>query len=125
MANVIIVSQPVAASVIPGQDVTFSVTPSADFSPVSYAYQWLNYGVDISGATSSTYFIDPVIGNHGSVLSVSVSALSGSPLVAVATVISVSAVLTVVAESSPFDKFALYPETGKERFARLRNLGYV
>lgn len=125
MANVIITSQPTAASVVPGQNVTFSVTPSADFSPVSYAYQWKANTVNIAGATTVSYGIDPVIGDNTKSFTVSVSALSGSPLQAVATVLSDAAILTVNAEASPFDKFAVYPETGKERFLRLRNLGYV
>jgi len=125
MTNIIITTQPVAASVVPGQNVTFSVTPSADFSPASYSYQWKVNTVNIAGATSSTYFIDPVLGDNSKSFTVSVSALSGSPLQAVATVLSDAAVLTVTAETDVYAKFALYPETGKERFLRLRHLGYI
>ena len=124
MASVILTSQPVSLTAVPGQNTTFSVTPSADFAPVSYRYQWKLNTVDIAGATNSTYFIDPVIGDSGKSFTVSVSALSGASLQA--TVLSNPAtVLTVVAETNIFSKFALYPETGVERFRRLRNLGYV
>lgn len=123
MASIIITSQPASLTAVPGQNTTFSVTPSADFTSASYSYQWKVNTVDIAGATNSTYFIDPVVGDNGKSFTVSVSALSGSALQA--TALSDAAVLTVVAESGPFDKFALYPETGKERFLRLRNLGYV
>jgi len=124
MASVILTSQPVSLTAVPGQNITFSVTPSADFAPVSYLYQWKLNTVNIAGATNSTYFIDPVIGDSGKSYTVSVSALSGASLQA--TVLSNPAtVLTVVAETSIFAKFARYPESGEERFRRLRNLGYV
>lgn len=125
MANIIITTQPAAVSVVPGQNVTFSVVASANFASPSYAYRWAANTVNIAGATSSSYEIDPVIGDNSKSFTVSVSALSGSPLQAVATVVSNAAVLTVAAEASPFDKFAIYPETGKERFLRLHNLGYL
>jgi len=124
MASVILTSQPVSLTAVPGQNTTFSVTPSADFTPVSYTYQWKLGGVNIPGATNSTYFIDPVIGNSGNSYTVSVSALSGAFVQATADSFP-AAVLTVVAETNIFSKFALYPETGEERFKRLRNLGYV
>lgn len=123
MANVILTSQPTSLTAVPGQNSTFSVVASANFSSATYSYQWKVNTVNISGATSSSYTIDPVIGDNGKLFTVSVSALSGA--VAQATVLSNAAILTVTAESSPFDKFAVYPETGKERFLRLRNLGYV
>ena len=123
MATVIITKQPTSVTVIPGQNTTFSVTASADFASPTYKYQWKLGGANISGATDSAYFIDPIAANNGNSYTVSVSALSGTSLQA--TVLSNAAVLTVTAESSPFDTFAVYPETGAERFKRLRHLGYV
>jgi hypothetical protein len=125
MPSVIITSQPTSVSVVPGQNTMFSATPSADFAPAIYSYQWKKNGSNISGATSSSYFIEPLLVDNGSSFTVSVSALSGSPLQSVATILSNAAVLTVAADSSLFAKFAIYPESGKERFTRLRNLGYV
>jgi len=124
MATVILTTNPTSVTVVPGQNTTFSAVASADFAPASYQYQWKLNGADISGATNSSYFIDPVIGNNGNRYTVVVSALSGSTVVATVGS-SPDAVLTVLAESSPFDKFAVYPETGEERFKRLRHLGYV
>ena len=123
MANVIITTQPAAATAVPGQNTTFSVVASSDFTPVTYQYQWKKGGSDITGATSSSYTIDPTSANNGNQFAVTVSALSSGSVVA--TVNSNNATLTVTAEATPFDKFAVYPETGKERFLRLHHLGYV
>lgn len=127
MATVIISTQPVSLSAIPGQNSTFSVTPSADFATATYAYQWKLNTVNITGANSSSYFIDPVIGDNGKSFTVAVSALSATAtgIFSQATVTSNAATLTVTAETIPFSNFAIYPETGKQRFLRLRNLGYV
>lgn len=127
MANVILTTQPASLTAVPGENSTFSVVASADFSTATYAYQWKVNTVNISGATNSSYTLDPVIGDDSKSFTVSVSALSanGSGVVSQATVLSNAAVLTVIAETGPFDKFAIYPESGKERFLRLRNLGYV
>lgn len=129
MASVIIQTQPVSVSVIPGQDTTFSVIPSANFAPVTYSYQWKLDTTNIVGATATSYFIDPILTDSAKSFTVSVSALSAAPqlsaTVAVATVLSDAAVLTVSAESAPFSHFAKYPETGVQRFRRLRHLGYV
>jgi photosystem II stability/assembly factor-like uncharacterized protein len=51
-----ITSQPVAATKIVGESVTFSVTASG----TSPSYQWQKNSVDISGATSSSYTIPAV-----------------------------------------------------------------
>ena len=125
MPTVIITNQPASVTVVPGQNTTFSVNASADFSPATYAYQWKRGGVNIPAATTSKYFIEPVIGDNQSSFTVSVSALSGTPLQSVATVNSTTATLSVVADTDIFGKFAIYPESGKERFTRLRHLGYV
>lgn len=127
MATVILTTQPASLTAIPGQDSTFSVVASADFSSATYVYQWKANTVNISGAIGSSYTIDPVIGDNTKSFTVSVSALSATatgPL-SQATVLSEAAILTVNAETSPFDKFAVFPETGKQRFLRLHNLGYL
>jgi hypothetical protein len=125
MSSVIFTTQPTSLSATPGQNTTFSAVASANFSSAVYSYQWSRNSVNIVGATSSSYFIDPLLADNGSSFTVSVSALSGAPLRAVATATSSAAVLTVLNESGIFAKFALYPESGVERFTRLRNLGYV
>lgn len=126
MANVIITTQPASVAVVLGQNTTFSVTPSADFASATYAYQWKLNTVNIAGANSSTYFIDPLLADNGKSFTVAVSALSAtaSGTFSQATVTSNAAVLTVSADNTVFNKWALYPESGKERFLRMRNLGY-
>jgi hypothetical protein len=126
-STIVIQTQPQSVSVIVGQDTTFTVVPSSNFIPSSYAYQWRVGGVAIAGATSSSYSIDPVIGDGNKSFTVSVSALSSTAggFVSVANVTSNAAVLTVSADAGIFKNFAVYPETGEQRFLRLRNLGYV
>ena len=126
MANVIIKTQPASIAVVTGQNTTFSVTPSADFASATYAYQWKLNTVNIAGANSSSYFIDPLLTDNGKSFTVAVSALSAtaSGRFSQATVTSNAAVLTVSADSTVFNKWARYPESGKERFLRMRNLGY-
>ena len=124
MANVIITSQPVSATTVPGKDVTFSVVASADFSPVSYLYSWVIDGAATSIYTSdSVLTIDPVIGDNNKTIQVTVAALSGSTEVAL--VLSNVVVLSVIPETGPYSQWAVYPETGEERHARLCHLGYV
>lgn len=53
--------QPASAAVVSGGSVTLSVTATGT-APL--AYQWMADGVVISGATSSTYTIDPVTDPH-------------------------------------------------------------
>lgn len=123
MGNIVITSQPLSVSVVPGQNTTFSVGVSSDFSPVTYLYQWRVGGVPISGATSSSYFIDPVLTDNNKSFSVLVSGLSAGTVRQ--TVTSNNAVLTVTADTGKFAKFARGSESGEERFRRLRNLGYI
>lgn len=117
MANVIITSQPVSLTAVPGQDSTFSVTASADFSPVTFSYVWSN------AATTQTVIVDPLMENDGDTFSVTVSALSGAT--PVASVVSNVATLTVIEDVPPFDTYDLGSETGRERHRRLRLLGYI
>lgn len=123
MASVILTQQPVSLTAVPGQDSSFTVTASADFAVTSYNYQWKVGGVNITGATQRTFKFDPLIGDNGKTFTVSVSALSG--IVSQATILSNPATLTVIPESLPFVRFAYGNESGRERFTRLRHLGYV
>jgi len=122
MVTANITKTPASATVVPGQNTTFSVTTSAAFTPTSYAYQWKQNGTTIAGATTSSYLIDPVIGDNGKTFSVAVSALSGGSAFSTT---SNTLTLSVLEDVTIFSKFAVYPETGEERFRRLRNLGYV
>lgn len=117
MPAVIITSQPVSLTAVPGQNSTFSVTASADFPSPTFNYRWSN------AATTQSIVIDPLIGNNGNTYSVSVSALSASTVMA--TVTSNVATLTVNEDVPPFNVFDLGAETGRERHMRLRLLGYI
>jgi hypothetical protein len=48
---------PTSASILVGQSVTFTSTPSGGYPP--YSYQWYLGGVQVSGATSSTWTFTP------------------------------------------------------------------
>lgn len=120
MPSVIITTQPASQTVVPGQNTTFSVTASADFTPVTFGYKWTP-----TNETSQSITVDPLLEDNGNTYSVSVSALSGSPLQAVATVSSSTATLTVNEDVPPFDVYDKGSETGRERHLRLRLLGYV
>jgi len=117
MPAVIITQQPASLTAVPGQDSTFSVTASADFSPATFNYRWSN------NATTQSITIDPLIGDNGNTYSVSVSALSG--VTSVATVSSNVVTLTVREDVKPFDVYDRGPETGRQRHLRLRLLGYI
>ena len=123
MASIIITSQPVSLTAVPGQNSTFSVTASADFSPATFNYQWSVNASPITGANASSYTIDPLIGNNGDSFSVVVSALSAGVLQA--TVPSNPATLTVIEDTPPFNTFDVGAETGRQRHLRLRLLGYI
>jgi hypothetical protein len=123
MANIVITSFTGSVTAVPGQNTTFSVVASANFTPVTYKYQWKVDGSEVSGATNSTYFIDPVLSDNGTTFSVLVSGLSAGVLQD--EVESAEATLTVVVEEGRFAKFARGSESGEERFRRLRNLGYI
>ena len=127
----IISSQPQALTAVPGQDVTFSVTASTAFTPltsITYNYQWyVNNGV-VSGATNSSFVLDPVIEDNGDSIFAIVTVLSGTtpPLSAQVTTLSSDRVtLTVQEDSFPFNVYDVAPETGRQRHLRLRLLGYI
>ena len=83
-----IAQQPVNALVIAGQTATFTVGLS---DPNGATYQWQKNGVNISGATTSSYTTPPtVIGDNGALFRVTGTGPSGSAT-------SSNAVLTVVA----------------------------
>ncbi len=111
-----------------GQDTTFSVIASADWTTATYNYQWRKGGVPISGATASSYKFDALASTLGT-YTVAVSALSStsSGLSALATVTSGSVILSSVAEDTvkPFDTYDLGNESGRERHRRLHLLGYI
>jgi len=123
MANITITSFTGSVTAVPGQNTTFSVVASANFSPVTYLYQWNVDSNPISGASSSSYFIDPVSVDSGKTFSVRISGLSAGVLQQA--IASSDAVLTLVSEEGRFAKFAKGNESGQERYTRLRNLGYI
>lgn len=133
--SIVLTSQPASTlSVVPNQNTTFSVAASANFNVASYSYQWKKGASNISGATSSTYFFEPSLSDNGSTFTCVVSGLSAtsSGNVPQAFVISTGVTLTVTADSGPYAMHVQGPvananplkESGKERFLRLRNLGY-
>lgn len=129
MASIIITSlTPNAGTILSnvpfGQDTTFSVVASADFSTATYAYQWKKGGTSISGAINSSYTFDALASTLG-VYTVSVSALSAG--VSQAVVNSGNITLSSVAEDTvkPFDVYDRGTESGRERHRRMHLLGYI
>lgn len=111
---------------VPNQNTTLYVTPSTDFGATSYAYQWKKGASVISGATSSSYFFEPVLGD-GATYTCLVSGFVGASLSATATSAGIG--VTIRADSSIFDRWTPkganpLNESGQERFSRMRNLGY-
>lgn len=126
------ITQPQSQSAVPGQNTTFTAQASSnDVTPLSaaYTYQWYTSGgsiAAISGATSSSYVFDPVVGNNGLKFFVVSNFLSGSPAETfVEQITSNLAVLTVAEDVPPFDVYDLGSETGRQRHLRLRHLGYI
>ena len=131
MADHIISPAPQSVTAVPGQNTTFTASGSSNYEPLSsitYNYQWYVNDAVIPGATSSSYFIDPLIGDNGKEFKVSVVVLSGEALplnTEVVSLTSSAATLTVNEDAKPFDVYDLGPETGRERQRRLHLLGYV
>ena len=130
----IISPQPVSLTAVPGQNSTFTVAGSTNRTPLSsydYTYQWYVSGgtvTAITGATSPSYTIDPLITDSGKAFFAQVTVLSGTslPLTATTTVLSSNnAFITVIEDAPPFNVFDLGTETGRERHLRLRLLGYI
>jgi hypothetical protein len=142
MATVILTSQPTTLSVVPNQNTTLTEVASADFNVSSYTYQWrrsataggaIGASVAISGATDSSYFFEPVSGDDNYKYYCVVNGLSAtsSGFTSQASVSSTGLTLTVAADTSVFDRWTpkagdpnLLNESGKERFTRMRHLGY-
>lgn len=107
MAQFIISSQPESQTVVTGQETTFSVEVSTDYTPLSsiaYEYQWYEEGGVIGDATLSSYTFTPDIEDDGYEYFVTVSVLSGEdePIDTFVTQLtSDTAVLTVTPEPSP------------------------
>lgn len=108
---------------VPGQNTTFTATPSSDFN-ATYTYQWFKGATPITGANSNAYFIDPLMGDNNTVFNVKLSALNGSTVVD-QYVSPSSWTLTVQEDIPPYDRLDSGKETGRERFRRLRHLGYI
>lgn len=85
--SISITGQPVSLEVTAGQTATFSVT-AVGTGTGALSYQWQRNGVDVAGATASTYSVVAQRADSGAVFSVVVSANG-------ATVSSQGAVLTV------------------------------
>ena len=95
------ITQPENQTVNVGRTATFSVTASGT-GP--FSYQWYNDGVAISGATSSTYTTPAtVMGDTGSVVTVTVTNATGSvtSLAATLTVKAIPPTITIQPASQP------------------------
>jgi hypothetical protein len=141
MAQFIISSQPESQTVIAGQQATFSVEVSTDYTPLSsiaYEYQWYEEGGVIGGATLSSFTFTSDIDDDGYEYFVTVSVLSGEsePIdTFVVQLTSDAAVLTVTpAPTSTSNTFGLPAESVAlieanfgtvANFLRLRNQGQI
>jgi uncharacterized protein YcnI len=141
MAQFIISTQPESQTVITGQEGTFTVEVSTDYTPLSsiaYEYQWYEEGETINGATLSSYDFTANVEDDGYEFFVTVSVLSGEsePLDTLVTQLtSDTAVLTVTpAPTSTSNTFGLPAESvalieanfgSVANFLRLRNQGQV
>lgn len=112
---------------VPGQNTTFTATASSNFLNATYTYQWFKGTTPIPGAVSRSYFIDPLMGDNNSIFNVKLSALNGSTVVDqyVSPGAPSTWTLTVAEDVPPYDRLDSGPETGRERFRRLRHLGYI
>lgn len=126
------ITQPQSQSAVPGQNTTFTAQASSnDVTQLSanYTYQWYTSGASlniISGATSSSFTVDPLITDNGNRYAVTSTFLSGAPATTfVRTITSNGVILTVAEDVPPFDVYDIGSETGRQRHLRLRLLGYV
>ncbi len=132
--TVILTAQPASSlSAVPNQNTTFAVAASASYNIAAYTYQWIRGTSAIAGATDSIYKFEPALADTGLTYSCVVSGLSsnGSGSVAQAYVISTGTELTVTVDTSIFSNWTPKPgqpnllnESGRERFTRMRHLGY-
>jgi uncharacterized protein YcnI len=118
MAQFIISTQPASQTVTAGQEATFTVEVSTDYTPLSsiaYEYQWYEEGETITDATLSSYNFTANVEDDGYEFFVTVSVLSGEiePTdVFVTQLTSDSAILVVSTEPEPEPE----PEPGSETF---------
>lgn len=113
---------------VPLQNITLSVSPSANFSPTSYSYQWRLGGANITGATSSSYRFDAPNTVGFTSYTCQVSGLSSNGTLIYGEVTD-PILLRVIGDTSIFSRHLPkganhLSESGYERFARIRNLGY-
>jgi glucose/arabinose dehydrogenase len=87
----VITTQPESQLISVGYPVTFSVVASG---PTPYGYQWRRNGVDISGATASSYKFKTTLADDGAQFQVQVSNVYGS-------VLSNEATLSVTTDKPP------------------------
>src|SRR5258705_6790107 len=90
--STIITTQPTNQSVCPGNNAVFSVTASGN----SLTYQWRKSGVNITGATSSSYSITGVIAGDAGNYDVVVAGTCGAVTSSVATLFvnAITAIIT-------------------------------
>jgi|LauGreDrversion4_2_1035121.scaffolds.fasta_scaffold1181456_1 hypothetical protein len=129
MPNDLTFTQSANLTAVPLQNVTLSITPSANFTVRKFLYQWRVGSSDILDASSATYTFDaPTSGEY--TYTCAVTALTGvNRLFAYAETSSPGTLLKVVADDSIFTRHLPnganhLNETGYERFMRIRNLGY-
>lgn len=121
----ITLTQSTSMNAVPLQNITLSVTPSANFAPATYLYQWKADSSNIAGAVAPTYKFDAP--SSSTTYTCVVSGLSSGALQDTQTTANI--VLTIAADASIFSRHlpkGANPlnETGQERFLRIRNLGY-
>lgn len=91
--------QPIASSATIGQSATFSVEAGG----ADLTYQWLRDGVEIAGATASSYTTPPLTAaDHGAVFAVRVSNGAGS-ITSVAGTLTVDSAVTPTIGAQPAD----------------------
>ena len=113
---------------VPLENVTLTVTPSANFNLSSYSYQWRLEGANIAEATNSSYVFNAATVNGFSSYTCAVSGLSLNGTLIYGEVTS-PILVRVVADTSIFARHTPkganhLNESGKERYTRIRNLGY-
>jgi len=142
MAQFIISTQPESQTVTAGQQATFTVEVSTDYTPLSsiaYEYQWYEEGETITGATLSSYDFTANVEDDGYEFFVTVSVLSGEsePIDTFVTQLTSDSAILVVStepEEPESGTFGLPAETvalieanfgSVANFLRLRNQGQV
>ncbi|WP_051346581.1 BNR-4 repeat-containing protein [Bradyrhizobium sp. th.b2] len=101
-----VVSQPVIAgsSVAAGNVLTASVGSWTGDTPMKFAYQWAKNGVDIAGATSSTYTV--LAGDVGADITVRVTTTNYLGPVSAISAVAAKVATNLVTKSNSFDQWA-------------------